>query len=64
MKTVTEEEFKVELKYWLDYYQGYMTEEEIVAQMGEHVIRAAAFGEKIQKWLLEQATFVFEAETE
>jgi trigger factor len=64
IKTVTEEEYKAEMKYWLDYYQGYMTEEEIVAQMGENIIRASAFGEKIQKWLLEQATFVFESQAE
>ena len=64
MKTVTEEEFKAELKYWVDYYQGYMTEAEILSNMGEETIRAAAFGEKIQKWLLEQATFTFESAAE
>ena len=64
MKTVTDEEFKAELKYWMDYYQGYMTEEEIVEQIGEDAIRAYALGEKIQKWLLEQVTFVFESRAE
>ena len=64
MKTVTEEEFKAELTYWVDYYQGYMTEDEILANMGEGTIRAAAFGEKIQKWLLEKATFTFESAAE
>lgn len=61
METVTDEEFKAELEYWMDYYQGYMTEEEIVAQIGENTIRASALGEKIQKWLLEQVTFTFES---
>jgi hypothetical protein len=60
-ETVTEEEFKAELKYWVDSYQGYMTEEEILAQMGEEVIREGAFTEKVQKWLLEKATFTFES---
>ncbi len=64
IKTVTEEEFKAELKYWVDYYQGYMTEAEILSNMGEGTIRAAAFGEKIQKWLMEQATFTFESEAQ
>ena len=64
MEAVTEEEFKAELKYWVEYYQGYMTESEILASMGEGTIRAAAFGEKIQKWLLEQATFTFESAAE
>ena len=60
-ETVTEEEFKAELKYWVDSYQGYMTEEEILAQMGEEVIREGAFSEKVQKWLLEKASFTFES---
>ena len=61
LETVTEEEFKAELKYWVDSYQGYMTEEEILAQMGEEVIREGAFSEKVQKWLLEKASFTFES---
>ena len=61
MKSVSDEEYKAELKYWVDYYYGYMTEEEILSNMGEEVIRAGALSEKMQKWLLEQATFTFEA---
>jgi trigger factor len=60
IETVTEEEFQAELKYWVDYYQGYMTEEEILTNMGEDVIREGALSEKMQKWLLERATFTFE----
>ena len=37
-----------------------MTEEEILANMGEDVIRSGALSEKMQKWLLEQVTFTFE----
>ena len=59
MKTVSDEEFKAELQYWVDYYNGYMTEEELLANMGEDVIRSGALSEKIQKWLLEQAAFTF-----
>ena len=62
METVTDEEYEAELQYWVDYYQGYMTEEEIVANMGEATICESAFAEKIQKWLLEQATFTYETE--
>ena len=63
LETVTEEEFKAELAYWLDYYQGYMTEEEILSRMGELTLRETAFAEKIQKWLLEQAVFTFAEDT-
>ena len=38
-----------------------MTEEEILAKMGEEVIRERAFSEKVQKWLLEKASFTFES---
>ncbi|MBP3666140.1 MAG: FKBP-type peptidyl-prolyl cis-trans isomerase [Clostridia bacterium] len=58
-ETITDEEFKAELKYWVDYYQGYMTEEEILANMGEDVIREGALSEKVQKWLLERASFTY-----
>ena len=59
METVTDEEYKAELKYWVDYYQGYMTEADILAEMGEDVIRSGALSEKIRLWLFEQATFTF-----
>ncbi len=64
MESVTDEEYKAEIQYWVDYYQGYMTEEEIVANMGEATIRETAFAEKIQKWLLEQVNFTYETEAE
>ena len=60
LETVTEEEFKAELKYWVDSYQGYMSEEEILQNMGEEVIREGALSAKMQKWLLERAVFTFE----
>ena len=60
LETVTDEEFKAELKYWVDSYQGYMSEEEILAQMGEEVIREGALSDKMQKWLMDRATFTFE----
>lgn len=62
METVTDEEYQAEIQYWVDYYQGYVTREEVVANMGEAALREAAFSQKIQNWLLEQATFTFEAE--
>ena len=60
METISDEEYKAELAYWVEYYNGYMTEEEILANMGEDVIRSGALSEKMQKWLLEQVTFTFE----
>ncbi len=59
METVTEKEFDDELQYWVDYYQGYMTKDEILANMGEDVIREGALSQKIQTWLLERVTFTY-----
>ena len=60
METVSDEEMQAELDYWVDYYSGYMSEEEILENMGEDVIREGALSEKMQTWLLERATFTFE----
>ena len=59
METITDEEFEEELKYWTDYYQGYMTKEEILSNMGEDVIREGALSVKVQDWLMEHATFTY-----
>ena len=59
LETVTEEEFKAQVKYWVDYYYGYMTEAEVVQNMGEVFLKEAAFAEKLDKWLMEQVTFTY-----
>jgi hypothetical protein len=58
-EAITDEEFNAEIQYWVDYYQGYMTKDEILANMGEAVIREGALSEKVQKWLLERVTFTY-----
>ena len=59
METITDEEYEAEIQYWVDYYYGYMTKEEILANMGEDVIRDGALAIKMQDWLLEHATFTY-----
>ena len=59
LETVTEEEFKAQVKYWVDYYYGYMTEAEVVQNMGEVFLKEAAFAEKLDNWLMEQVTFTY-----
>ena len=59
METVTEEEYKAQVKYWVDYYQGYMTEAEIIQNMGETFLKESAFAEKMDKWLMDQVTFTY-----
>ena len=59
MEAVTEEEYKAQVKYWVTYYQGYMTEAEIIQNMGEIFLRESAFAEKMDKWLMDQVTFTY-----
>ena len=59
METVSEEEFHTELQYWVDYYQGYMSKEDVLNEMGEGVIRSGALAEKVQTWLLEHSAFTY-----
>ena len=59
LETVSEEEFKAQVKYWVDYYYGYMTEAEIIQNMGEVFLKEAAFAEKLDKWLMDQVTFTY-----
>lgn len=60
MEAVTDEEYKAQVKHWVDYYYGYMSEAEIIQNMGETYLKEAAFTEKMDKWLLEQVTFTYE----
>ena len=59
IETVTEEEYKAQVKYWVDYYYGYMTEAEIIQNMGETFLKESAFAEKMDKWLMDQVTFTY-----
>lgn len=60
METVSEEEYKAQVAYWVSQYQGYMTEAEIIKSMGELYLREAAFSEKMGTWLMERVTFLYE----
>ncbi len=60
IESVTEEEYKAQIQYWVTYYQGYMTEAEIIKSMGETFLRESAFADKILDWLFEQVTFTYE----
>ena len=62
LEAITEKEFDDEVQYWVDYYQGYMSKDEVLKNFGENAIREGALLNKMQTWLLEHATFTFEAE--
>ena len=60
LETVSEEEYKAQVNYWVEYYYGYMTEAEVIQNMGEVFLKEAAFAEKMDKWLMDQVTFTYE----
>lgn len=60
LETVTKEEFDAQVNIWVEQYQGYMTAEDIIRNMGEVFLTEAAFTEKLDKWLMDQVTFTYE----
>ncbi len=60
IESVTDEEYKEQVKYWVTYYSGYMTEAEIVKSMGELFLRRQAYDAKILDWLMDRITFTYE----
>ena len=60
MESVTKEEFDAQVNYWVEYYYGYMTSAEIIQNMGETYLTEAAFGTKMDAWLMKQVTFTYE----
>ena len=62
MEAVSEQEYEAEVQYWVDYYQGYMTKDEVLENFGESVIREGALMTKMEAWFLEHATFTFETQ--
>ena len=59
IESVTDEEYQAQVKYWVNYYYGYLTEADIIQNMGEDNLIESAFVEKMDKWLLEQVTFTY-----
>ncbi len=59
MESVTDEEYKAQIEYWVEYNYGYMTDAEIVQSMGEVFLRQSAFADKMSEWLLSNAIFTY-----
>ena len=60
LETVSDDEFSAQVKYWAEQYKDYgMSEDDVIASMGEDVLKEMAFSEKIEAWLMKRATFTF-----
>lgn len=60
IESVTDEEYRAQIDYWVNYYYGYMTAAEIEANMGSVFLTESAFADKMQEWLFDHVTFTFE----
>lgn len=62
METVTDEEYKKVVEYWVQQYSGQMTSDEIVKSMGELYLRQSALADRMSDWLMQHATFTYDEE--
>ena len=62
METVTDEEYKKVVEYWVQQYSGQMTSAEIVKSMGELYLRQSALADRMSDWLMQHATFTYDEE--
>ena len=61
LETVSDDEFSAQVKYWVEQYKDYgMSEDDVIASMGENTLKEMAFSEKIEAWLMKRATFTYE----
>ena len=57
---ITDEEFKAELDYLVDYYEGKYTAEYIRENMGDAAIKDSALFSKVQEFILERTTVTYD----
>lgn len=59
METVTDEELEEEIEYWIEYYGGYVTKDDILENIGEAYLRESAFAVKMYDYLIANCTFEY-----
>ena len=59
METITDKELEDEINYWIEYYGGYVTKEDILENIGEAYLRESAFAVKMYDYLIANCTFEY-----
>ncbi len=59
IETVTDKELENEINYWIEYYGGYVTKEDILENIGEAYLRESAFAVKMYDYLIANCTFEY-----
>ena len=60
IEVVTDKEMEEEIEYWIEYYGGYVTKEEVLKNIGESYLKESAFAVKMYDFLMAKVTFVYE----
>ena len=60
LEQITDEEFKAELDYLVEYYGGQYTAEYIRENMGDDAIKENALYTKVQNFILDRTTIKYE----
>ncbi len=60
MEVVTEEELEKEIQYWVEYYGGYMSKDDILKNIGDDYLKESAFAVKMYDYLIANCTFSYE----
>lgn len=59
METVSNAELETEIDYWIQYYNGYVTKDEVLKNIGESYLKESAFIVKMSDYIMEKATFTY-----
>ncbi len=59
METVTDKELEEEIEYWIAYYGGYVTKDDILKNIGEAYLRESAFAVKMYEYLIANCNFEY-----
>ena len=59
IEEISDEEFKAELEYLVEYYEGQYTAEYIRENMGDDAIKDSALYAKVQEFIMERTTITY-----
>ncbi len=59
METVSDSELAKEIDYWIQYYGGYVTKDEVLKNIGEAYLKESAYAVKMYDYLIAKATFTY-----
>ncbi len=59
IESVSDDELQDEIDYWIQYYNGYVTKEDILTNIGEAYLKESAYAVKMYDYLVAKCTFTY-----